>query len=185
MRSESFIVNTDAWLLVLCLLLLMLLMVYAGRKIGLKRNWHPENNAGTVVSAIFGLMAFLLAFTFGMSGSRYDTRRENIVSEANAIGTAIMYADLYPEEHRKEFRQDFKMYLEDRIQYFDQAITSESGPKVDYGKKLWRNRLVCYYWICVLTCVIIFITLDLDRPRRGLIRLSASERAMTDLRKMF
>lgn len=252
MRSESFIVSTDAWLLVLVLLLVMLLMVYVGRKVGFKSNQHPESNSGTVVSAILGLMAFLLAFTFGMSGARYDTRRGNIVHEANAIGTAILYADLYPEEERKAFRNDFKQYLEERIQYFNNGVTSESGPKVDYGKKLWdravrlsfnsdyfvaaqqmlpalttmldanTTRLIgeisrvpdsivwmlfiiavvsAFYlgyssvgkgridWFvttgfCVLTCVIIFITLDLDRPRRGLIQLTTSEKAMIDLRKL-
>jgi len=38
---------------------------------------------------------------------------------------------------------------------------------------------------CFLTVFIIFIILDLDRPRRGLIDLSTSHQAMIELRKMF
>lgn len=36
---------------------------------------------------------------------------------------------------------------------------------------------------CLLTLVVIYIPLDLDRPRRGFIKLDGSEQAMLDLRK--
>ena len=35
---------------------------------------------------------------------------------------------------------------------------------------------------CILSAFVIFITLDLDRPRTGLIRLDIAEQAMLDLR---
>jgi hypothetical protein len=38
---------------------------------------------------------------------------------------------------------------------------------------------------CLLIGVIIYITLDLDRPRRGLINLNTSHKTMLELRKMF
>ncbi|CAN5393970.1 hypothetical protein BH09BAC3_BH09BAC3_27380 [soil metagenome] len=254
MQSESLIYKTDASLLVVVLLLLMLLFIFVGRKVGSKVTPQPEGHTGTVVSAILGLMAFLLAFTFGMSGSRFDTRRKNIVDEANAIGTAIILADLYPEEQRKAFREDFKVYVEERIHYFENGYVPDSEiVQVDHGPKLWNRaaqlshhpenllasqkmipaltdmlslstvRLIgelsrvpdsivwmllilamvsAFYlgyssssrpsidWLvsigfCVIISLIIFITLDLDRPRRGLIQLSTSEKAMTDLRKLF
>ena len=38
---------------------------------------------------------------------------------------------------------------------------------------------------CVLTSVVVYITLDLDRPRRGFIQLTGSHQAMVELRKLF
>ena len=258
MQDQSFIYRTDAWLLVLVLMVLMFGCIYVGRKVGLRMHSHEEANdpvTGTIISAMFGLLAFLLAFTFSMSGNRYDTRRENIVEEANAIGTAILLADLYPDEQRKAFREDFKQYLEARIQYFDSGLTNQPNGEqpVDYGTRLWNRaaqlspkiellvasqqmipalnvmldasttRMIgelsrvpdsivwmlfifslasAFYlgysssgkvsmdWFvaagfCVLTTMVIYITLDLDRPRRGFIQLSTSQQAMLELRALF
>jgi hypothetical protein len=255
LKDTSFIYQTDAGILVLLLLVLMLACIYIGRKVGLKIHLQQEagtQSTGTSISAMFGLLAFLLAFTFSMSASRYDTRRENIVIEANALGTAILRADLYPEEERKAFREDFKQYLEGRIRYFDEGLASENSEE-DYGKKLWDraarlspkpehlvasqqmipalNEMLdtsttrwvgelsrvpdsivwmlfilslasAFYlgystgvkepmdWFvafgfCVLTSLVVYITLDLDRPRRGLIQLSTPHKAMLELRKLF
>ena len=38
---------------------------------------------------------------------------------------------------------------------------------------------------CLLISLVIYITLDLDRPRRGLIQLSTSQKAMMELREHF
>ena len=59
---------------------------------------------GAIVGAILGLLAFLLAFTFGMAASRFETRRELVLDEANAIGTTYLRAALLPEPHRVEVR---------------------------------------------------------------------------------
>jgi hypothetical protein len=56
------------------------------------------------VGSILGLLAFLLAFTFGMAGSRYETRKQNVLQEANAIGTTYLRADFLPEAARDETR---------------------------------------------------------------------------------
>ena len=67
---------------------------------------------------MLGLLALLLSFTFGMSSSRHDRRVNIIIEEANAIGTAILRSDLYPDSIRNEFRKDFEAYLETRITFF-------------------------------------------------------------------
>ncbi|HEY5748758.1 MAG TPA: hypothetical protein VIU12_21960 [Chryseolinea sp.] len=262
MLHRSFIYETDAGVLVGILLVLMLVFIYLGRKVGLKRiKPNSENEAGargTTISAMFGLLAFLLAFTFGMSASRYDTRRGNIVDEANAIGTAILRADLYPDTDRTAFRNDFHLYVEARIHYFeagrDLVEVEKTKAQADrYGTQLWAratklslqpDRYVAtmqmipalnemfdisstrrmaelarvpdsivsmlfvlslasaFYlgyssagkgpldWLvaigfCVLTSVVVYITLDLDRPRRGFIQLTTSHQAMLELRKLF
>ena len=43
---------------------------------------NGDTDLGTVEGSLLGLFAFFLAFTFSMSGSRFDKRRESIVQEA-------------------------------------------------------------------------------------------------------
>ena len=38
---------------------------------------------------MLGLLAFMLAFTFGLAASYFQTRREVVLSEVNAIGKAV------------------------------------------------------------------------------------------------
>ena len=83
---------------------------------------HRETDLGTVEGALLGLFAFFLAFTFSMSGNRFDNRRETITEEATKIGTALNLADLYPDSARTEIRDHFKKYVDYRVAYFDAGI---------------------------------------------------------------
>src|SRR5512138_2372613 len=74
-----------------------------------------KSGFGAVEGSLLGLLALMLAFTFSLSSSHYDRRIQVINEEANDIGTAILRADLYPDSVRKEFRKDFKQYIETRI----------------------------------------------------------------------
>lgn len=122
--NESLIYRTDALVLVLLLFATMLLAVIAGQKLGiarLRRQNVQEDNSGnaTVVASLFGLLGFLLAFTFGMSAGRYDNRQQDITREANAIGTAMLRSDLYPDSVQQLFRLDIKAYAKARILYYE------------------------------------------------------------------
>src|SRR5262245_54435690 len=55
---------------------------------------------GYVVSAVMGLLALLVGFTFSMAIDRFDTRREHVLTEANAIGTTYLRTQLLEEPHR-------------------------------------------------------------------------------------
>jgi hypothetical protein len=74
---------------------------------------------GTAEGSLLGLTALLLSFSFGMSASKFDTRRQLIIEEANDIGTTILRCDLYPDSARNLFRADLKNYLEARIAYYE------------------------------------------------------------------
>ena len=49
-----------------------------------------------MVAATLALLAFILAFTFGLAGSWFDVRRRLVVDEANAIGTTYLRAGMLP-----------------------------------------------------------------------------------------
>ena len=74
---------------------------------------------------MLGLLGLLLAFTFGMALEKYNDRRHVIVEEANAIGTAILRADLYPDSLRTKMREEFRQYVESRISYYDAGVDRE------------------------------------------------------------
>ena len=91
---------------------------------------HPRSKRlvdrfGPIEGSLLGLLALLLAFTFSMSASRFDARRQVLVDEANAIGTAILRADLYPDQDRQLFRADFREYVEARIGFHDAGFDEE------------------------------------------------------------
>lgn len=100
-------------------IVLVLLAAEAGFLLG-RRNLRRSKGAqqgpvGEVVAAVLGLLALLLAFTFSLAASRYDTRRGLVLDEANAIGTTWLRAGLLPEAQRTEIRKLLREYLEVRL----------------------------------------------------------------------
>ncbi|MBL8297133.1 MAG: hypothetical protein JNN30_02190 [Rhodanobacteraceae bacterium] len=97
----------------------MLLCAELGRRIGLARlAQDPDGFAkgsGPVEAAALGLLGLLLAFTFSGAASRFEARRELIVAEANAIGTAYLRVDLLPSDAQPEVRELFRRYLDARV----------------------------------------------------------------------
>src|SRR5574338_642401 len=71
-----------------------LILIQIGRRLGARRRaLDPEGAAsglGSIEGAVFGLMGLLLAFTFSGAASRFEARRQLIVQETNAIGTAYL-----------------------------------------------------------------------------------------------
>lgn len=143
--EKNALIQTEAWVIALLLLLLMLISIFIGVKTGnYIRGIRPPKEKSTETSALIALLFFLLAFTFGMSGDRYDSRRKIIVEEANDIGTAILRSDLYPDSIRTLFRKDFKDYVEVRIAYYETGPNIKGILKADslsqvISAKLWKR----------------------------------------------
>jgi hypothetical protein len=120
--ETSFIHRTDSLIICIGLFIAMLLMVPLGSVAAKLWKYEEKSESKGGVSslqgALFGLSAFVLAFTFGMSASRFNSARDLIVNEANYIGTAVLRADLYSDSVRTAFRADFKKYVEARISYY-------------------------------------------------------------------
>lgn len=137
--------HTDAWIIALSLFVVMLISTYFGKRTGdyiRKRTTIEEKLPET--SSLIALLFFLLAFTFGMSGDRYDSRRKVVIEEANSIGTAILRSDLYPDSTRALFRKDFKDYVEERIAYYEVGADEKGVLKADslsqiISAKLWKR----------------------------------------------
>jgi cytochrome bd-type quinol oxidase subunit 2 len=252
--------QTSTYIILLILLGCMWLALFLGRRFGIyisEKYGDIPDNSQSLISAVLGLAALVLAFSFSMSGSRHEQRRQAIINEANAIGTATLRASLYPDSVRLALMKDFNTYLEQRIAFFEVGARYDSafyweGEAEKTGKKLWEqatnyakatntvmpsgqmipalnsmfdlaaerhyaliskvpepilyllfflsivsaffagysgkkqrvNKLVSFLF-CVLSAAIVFTTLDLDRPRRGLIQYNETHQIMLDQRKLF
>ncbi len=85
-------------------------------KLVLRRNAkEPEAPLGSLVGSLLGLLAFILAFTFGMTASRFEARKQLVLDEANALGTAYLRAGLLPSSSKVEVRKLLREYTEIRL----------------------------------------------------------------------
>ncbi len=108
------------WGLFLATVAAVLLAMEGGYRLGQYRSHRAEqekeSSVGAVVAATLGLLGFMLAFTFGIAGSRYDARRQAVLDEANSIGTTFLRAGLLPEGRSESFRNLLRNYVDARLE---------------------------------------------------------------------
>src|SRR5262249_42430580 len=106
-------------LLNLALLTAMMLLFAVGRRLGardLKKDPKGmRSGLGAVEAAVLALLGLLLAFTIAGAGGRFDIRRNQIVEEANAIGTAYLRLDVLPAAMQPGLREAFRSYVDTRL----------------------------------------------------------------------
>jgi len=73
---------------------------------------EPPAPVGAVVGATLGLLAFMIAFTFNSTWSRFEARKSLLLDEVNAISTAYLRADLLPESQRDATRRLLREYVD-------------------------------------------------------------------------
>jgi hypothetical protein len=118
MQTNGPIDALPLWALFISILLVVLLSVEFGYRLGKyrrsRREEEKEAPLGTMVGAMLGLLAFILAFTFGLAAARFDTRRQVLLDEANAIGTTYLRAGMLPERG-DEIRRLLRDYVSTRL----------------------------------------------------------------------
>jgi hypothetical protein len=107
---------------VVVLIGLLIFAMEVGRRIGVYRKtkdpYAADAGLSTIDGAVYGLLALLLGFTFAGAASRFDARRQLVVQETNAIGTAYLRVKLLPENIQPDVRQDFRDYVDARLTYY-------------------------------------------------------------------
>jgi hypothetical protein len=244
-------------LIVAILFIVLLLATEGGYRLGLfftkSTVEATKNHNSAIQGSMLGVLALLLGFTFSLSLQRFDSRSEAVVTEANAIGTTILRADLLPETVRDSTQELLDRYVDLRIRagtismdrYGERGdVLQQSGDVLDalwdlavsasmenpnpattglyvqalnqmidaYGARdaelerhvpepvlflmflafVMMSLLIGYaagvsghratfatYMLLVLVSCMIFIVIDLDRPRRGLIEVS--QQSLNDL----
>ncbi len=226
----------------------------AGRFVQTRTDSEVKSLTGSIQASILGLLALLLGFTFSMSMQRFDNRSMALIAETNAIGTALLRAELLPEQYRSQVDELFRNYLElrvsigkidltrssERAAFNEQVVAVQnqlwtlavaatnddpravttgtfvkslndlidsqgkrnallqlhvpeivllllflvfisSGGMLGYSAGLSGKRILApIILVSLLITLIVFIIIDLDRPKRGLIQVN--QQFMVDLR---
>ena len=103
-----------------------------------------KEELGSISSTLLGLLALILAFSFSMANSRFDSRRSLALDEANIIGTVALRIEILPDSLKTELKSHLKKYLEERIAFFDSGVDVEKAlghyDKADrLGKTIWEQ----------------------------------------------
>ena len=130
------------WVTFIGIVVLVLFSIWLGVYIGKKRfKTELEGPIGTAASATLGLLAFILAFTFGLTSSRYDARRQLLLDEITAIETTALRADLIPEPHRSEVRVLLTKYVDGRMALIGnrENIAGRIKEAEEIQRQLWAH----------------------------------------------
>ena len=82
---------------------------------GTRETASESGEQALTLSSVMGLLALLVAFTFSIAIERFDTRRVNVLNEANAIGTTYLRAQLLDQPHRTRISALLVDYTETRV----------------------------------------------------------------------
>ena len=222
-----------------------------------RRNPEGDLEIKTVEAALLGLMALLLAFSFNMAATKFESRRQTIIDEANIINSAILRCDLYPDSVKQSLLSGCKNYLEARINYFrvgddevkikaalddaekhfkiiwSQAVLLSNDPEnrlrseqmilvllsmrnimttreagriaavpvliiivlmilvfvgsflTGFGIRPGKRSTLLSISFALMTSIVLYVVMELNRPRQGFVNLSSAEEKLVDLRKCF
>jgi hypothetical protein len=108
------------WLVFVVTAGIILLSIELGFRGGLHRARRSEDERQAPVDAMvgstLGLLAFVLAFTFGMATSRYDARQQLVLEDANAIRAADLRAQSLGDPDGTAIRALLREYVDVRIE---------------------------------------------------------------------
>jgi len=121
--EKTALLSVDAWMIGIFLFVFMVLTFVLGHKLRKKflhaEDADPKGGVNSLLGALFGLWGFMLAFSFGQSGIRFETVRAMIVDEGSILRNTILRADFFPDSVRDAYRTDLRKYLEERIYYYE------------------------------------------------------------------
>jgi hypothetical protein len=104
------------WFLLIGTVLLMVLFIEFGFRLGSKAQATAKKGQTSQVRAIMGaglgLLAFMLAFTFSTAQSHFEARVQNLAEEARIARNAFMQAEMMKEPERTQAKQLLRDYIE-------------------------------------------------------------------------
>src|SRR5512135_3658538 len=125
---ESFFFRGDPFLICLVLVVVMIAAGEVGFLAMKRLRRRTENinksDIALFLGAVLTLLSLLLGFTYAMSQGRYETRRQLVISEAEAIRTAYFWAGAMPEPRSSEVRELLRRYLALRLEMLRAKDTS-------------------------------------------------------------
>lgn len=129
----------------------ILISLETGYRVGKRQAAENPQTAhegiGVIEAAVFALLGLLLGFSFAGGTSRLEQKRELIVHEANAIGTAYLRLDELPAERQPKLRALFRDYLDVRLRVYEKLPDVEAADKeltraAHLQQEIWSDAVV-------------------------------------------
>jgi len=100
--------------------LIVLIPIFIGQRYGVYQSKKSADlqhaSVGSVVGAAFGLLAFILAFTFQITAERYNARKELLLDEVTDIRTLYLQSGLIEEPIRTDTKKLLSEYVDLRVE---------------------------------------------------------------------
>src|SRR4051812_45823277 len=117
----DYLYEVAGWVISLIFLLLIMACVETGFRFGRKSAARDADKAAqqiTVVEgSLVGVLGLLLAFTMSMAVARFEVRKQLVLDEANAIGAAVLRAELLPAPESTQMRNLLREYVDTRLAF--------------------------------------------------------------------
>ena len=142
--NASLLDQIPLWGILPLAMFLCLLAVEIGYRLG---TWRFHMAVGekvepvaAMVASVLGLLAFMLAFTFGLAANRFDERRRVVLEEANAIGTTYLRSSLLPEPQRTQAAELLRVYTTCRARYIEEhKVDAALKASAELHPQLWSQ----------------------------------------------
>ena len=137
-------------LLLMTTIFLVIMAIELGYRVGTvikkKREVETESTVSSISGYVLALLAFIIAFTFGIVTDRYQARKELVREEANLLRTAWKRAEFLPDSDRVIAKDLIKTYTSLRLEAvktFDPArikLAMVESNKIE--EQLWDMAVV-------------------------------------------
>lgn len=136
------------WAVPILLLVVVLLAIELGYRLGRigTLSIDKESTVSAISGSILGLLGFILAFTFSIVYTRYETRKQLVREEANAIGITFQRSDFLTEPDQTKSKDLLREYIDLRLsaaqstreQELERAISESERIQ----KELWNLAVI-------------------------------------------
>jgi hypothetical protein len=136
--------SLSTWALALIVFLVVASVTALGVEIGRRLRAQHETLRepfGVIQAALLGLVGLVLAFGLSLAVGRYEDRRAAVVSDANAIGTTYLRAQLLDEPGRTTSLALLRRYVDLADRLSDEVPSSDAMDRTVASQDLLQRRL--------------------------------------------